>query len=57
MFVVVSVEEIKKRKVEALAFSQMMEQCHNQMTLKMGIEKHGNRAIEGMKKELQQLHM
>ena len=38
MFGVVSVEEIKKEKVEALAFSQMMEQCHDQMSPKMGIK-------------------
>ena len=38
MFGVASVEEMKKEKAEALAFLQMMEQCHNQMTLKMGIK-------------------
>ena len=52
----VSVEEMKREKVDTLAFTQMMMQCHNQMTLKMGIEKFGNCAIKGMKKESQQLH-
>ena len=57
MFGMVSVKEMKKEKVDALAFSQMMMQCHNQMTSKMDIKKCGNHAIEGMKKELWQLHM
>ena len=38
-------------------FMQTVHQCHNQMSLKMGIEKCGDRAMEGIKKELQQLHM
>ena len=53
----VSVEEMKREKVDTLVFVQMMMQCHNQMTLKMGIKKFGNCAIEGMKKELQELHL
>ena len=57
MFGMASVKEMKNEKVDALAFAQMMLQCHNQMTLKMGIKKFGDRAIEGMKKELRQLHL
>ena len=57
MFGMVLVEEMKREKVDALAFAQMMMQCHNQMTLKMGIKKFGNHAIEGMKKGLRQLHL
>ena len=38
MFGVVSVEEMKKEKVDTLTFTQTMHQCHNQMSLKMGIK-------------------
>ena len=52
-----SVEEMKKEKMEALTFVQIMHQCHNQMSLKMGMKKHGDRAMKGMTKELRQTHM
>ena len=29
-----TIEEMKKEKIEALAFIQMMQQCHNQMSFK-----------------------
>ena len=58
MFGVATVAEIQKEKVDPLVFVQIMHQCHNQqMSLKMGIKKYGNGAIEAQKKELRQMHM
>ena len=38
MFGMVSVEEMKKEKADAWTFMQIVHQCHDQMSLKMGIK-------------------
>ena len=36
--------------------AQVMQKIFTQMSFKKGIDKHGDRAIEGMQKELRQMH-
>ena len=37
--------------------AQVMQKIFTQMSFKKGIDKHGDRAIEGMQKELRQMHL
>ena len=45
------------KKVESLAFVQVMHKAFEQMSFKKGIEKVGDRAVEALTKESKPLHM
>ena len=42
---------------DKITFAQALEKVFNQMSLKAGIKMFGNKAIKGMTKELQQMHL
>ena len=44
-------------KVDEVTFTQVLNKVFQQMSLKAGIKKYGERAIDGMTKELRQMHM
>ena len=46
-----------EKNIDEITFVQVLAKVFQQMSLKAGIKKHGEKAIEGLTRELRQIHL